>query len=641
MSALSSFRHVRTVGTVLTAEALASAAELRMPGQSATDYQLPPGMAVNAAVARAWDTMLAAHREWHKAMQKLHDGDPAIKVTREKWLLPLLYELGWGRAEAVPAGLEVEPGLGDATALHFPVSHRWSYPDAANPTAWVPLHLLGAGVSLDTKTANVAARGPQSMLQDYLNRETRALWAILSNGRQLRLLRDASALTRQSYVEFDLDDIFTNQLYADFRLLFLAAHASRFAPQLTAAAKKQATAAEDDGDSESDDETELPEARLDNCWLERWRVHAIEVGSRARLNLQDGIAIALEHLGNGFLAYQDNITLRGHLASAHDADRDLHRALLRIAYRLIVLFVAEDRGLLHTEDVPSAARERYAEYFSTARLRHLAGRHAGGRHTDLWDAHQIVTDALAGEGLPALGLSGLGATLYDRDFLGILAGARLPNYAFLAAVKALSQIDDPLTGTPRPVDYQNLDSEEFGGMYEGLLAYTPRYNPAERTFTFTVAAGNDRKKSGSYYTPSELIDVVLSEAIDPLITEALGARTPEDRENALLDLTVIDPAFMRNFGVSRDTIDCERSGLRHAVRPSAAAWSTSHRRRPTPSQPRIVFGRPAIPSSAPPNPRGLGRLRGSAVAANAPQCIGRRPRTRELPLARRPEVRLP
>lgn len=539
MKALSAFRFVRTVGTVLTGEALASAAELRMAGQSAADYQLPPGTAVNAAVARAWDTMLAAYREWHKALGKLPEGDPAIKVTREKWLLPLLYELGWGRLENVTGGLEVEPGLGEDTAQHFPISHRSSYPDAAKPTAWVPLHLLGAGVALDSKTPNVAARAPQSMVQDYLNRENHALWAILSNGRQLRLLRDASALTRQSYVEFDLDEIFANQLYADFRLLFLTAHASRFTPRLTATAKKQAA---DSDDEDEDDDEESPEARLDNCWLERWRIQAIDVGARARLNLQDGIAAALQHLGNGLLACPDNVTLREHLATADDADRDLHRALLRIAYRLIILFVAEDRGLLHTDDTPSAARERYAEYFSTARLRRLSTAHAGGRHTDLWEAQQIITDALAGEGLPELGLSGLGATLFSRDFLGILRGARLPNYAFLAAVKALSQIDDPRTGTPRAVDYLNLDSEEFGGMYEGLLAYTPRYHPDDHSFTLTVAVGDERKKSGSYYTPSELIDVVLSEAIDPLLAETISAPSQSDKEIALLNLNVVDPA---------------------------------------------------------------------------------------------------
>lgn len=541
MSALSAFRFISTVGTVLTGDVLANAAELRMPGQTAADYQLPPGMTVNAAVARAWDAMLAAYAEWHKALAKLPTNDPATKITRDKWLLPLFYELGWGRIEVVSRGLDVKPGLGDTTTAHFPISHRWSYPDAASPTAWVPIHLLGARVALDAKTAGVTARAPQSMVQDYLNREDRTLWAILSNGRQLRLLRDASALSRQSYVEFDLDEIFANQLYADFRLLFLTAHATRITPRLTDAVAKQsaAAAAEGDDEADADAQAELPEARLDNCWLERWRLQAIDVGSRARLNLQNGIAVAMEHLGNGFLACPDNAQLRDALASAADADRDLHRALLRIAYRLIVLFVAEDRELLHTDAAKPAARQRYSSYFSTARLRQLAATHAGGRHTDLWDAHQIVTDALAGHGLPALGLSGLGAGLYARDFLGILNGARVPNYAFLAAVKALAQIDDPLTGTPRNVDYRNLDSEEFGGMYEGLLAYTPRYHPAERTFTLAVAAGNERKKSGSYYTPTELIDVVLTETLDPLITEA---RKQSDPGQALLELTVVDPA---------------------------------------------------------------------------------------------------
>jgi hypothetical protein len=257
------------------------------------------------------------------------------------------------------------------------------------------------------------------------------------------------------------------------------------------------------------------------------------------LTLQRGIAAALQHLGTGFVSYRENTALRETLSVATDADRDLHRALLRIAYRLIVLFVAEDRDLLHTSTVEPGARELYAENFSTARLRRMAANYAGGRHTDLWEAHQIVTDALAGDGLPVLGISGLGATLYNRDTLSILDGARLPNHAFLSAIRALSQIDDPITGTPRPVDYRNLDSEELGGMYEGLLAYTPRYDVDARTFTLDIATGNDRKKSGSYYTPSNLIDLVLAETLDPLIGEAL--RKP-DPELALLALTVVDPA---------------------------------------------------------------------------------------------------
>ncbi|MGH3560693.1 MAG: DNA methyltransferase, partial [Mycobacterium sp.] len=519
--------------------AVPRANELRMPGQTAEAYQLSPGMAVNGAIARAWEAMLAAHRAWRTALDRLPEHDFATKLTREKWLLPLLYELGWGRPDAISGGLTTPPGLGEAEAPHFPISHRLAWPDAANPTTWVPLHLLGAGVDLDTKTASVTARAPQAMLQDYLNREDRALWGVLSNGHRLRLLRDASALTRQSFVEFDLDAIFTDQLYADFRVLFLTVHASRFAPRLDENAATKATTADAEGD-EDEPEQEQAAPKLDNCWLECWRTTAIDDGARALLRLQDGVAQAVQALGTGFVSHPANTALLQRLAGAPTADRDLHRALLRIAYRLIVLFVVEDRELLHPTQAGADARRMYADYFSTDRLRRLAAQPIGGWHTDLWEAHQIVTDALAGaDGLPVLGLPGLGASLFTRDALSVLADAQLPNRALLAAVRALSQIDDPVTGLPRRVDYRNLDSEELGGMYEGLLAYTPRYHADDHTFTLETCTGSDRKKSGSYYTPSELIALVLDETLDPLIAEAI--RSPQPQQ-ALLDLTVIDPA---------------------------------------------------------------------------------------------------
>ena len=94
----------------------------------------------------------------------------------------------------------------------------------------MPLHLVGGGVTLDSPTPGVTARAPQSMVQDFLNRSHRCLWGIVSNGHTVRLLRDASSLTKQSYVEFDLDDIFDNQRYAEFRLFFLTIHASRITP---------------------------------------------------------------------------------------------------------------------------------------------------------------------------------------------------------------------------------------------------------------------------------------------------------------------------------------------------------------------------------------------------------------------------
>ena len=117
-------------------------------------------------------------------------------------------------------------------------------------------------------------------------------------------------------------------------------------------------------------------------------------------------------------------------------------------------------------------------------------------------------------------------------------------------------------------------------MYEGLLAYTPRYYPGEHTFTLTVAAGNERKKSGSYYTPSELIDVVLTETLDPLITEALTAPTKDDKEKALLDYHRRGPGNRQwTLRRRRGPPPWRRSGRsphrRHRTRPAAIRAATA------------------------------------------------------------------
>ncbi|MEI4855972.1 hypothetical protein, partial [Klebsiella pneumoniae] len=72
-----------------------------------------------------------------------------------------------------------------------------------------------------------AARAPQSMLQEYLNRTPEHLWAILTNGKYLRLLRDSTNLVGQDFVEFDLEEVFDNDQFSDFVFLYALCHESR------------------------------------------------------------------------------------------------------------------------------------------------------------------------------------------------------------------------------------------------------------------------------------------------------------------------------------------------------------------------------------------------------------------------------
>lgn len=414
----------------------------------------------------------------------------------------MLTALDYGRvAPTSPGGLAVD----DKT---FPVSHLWGS---------TPIHLLGWNVLLDRRTAGVpgaAHRAPHAMVQDLLNRSDAYQWAILSNGRLLRLLRDSTSLTGQAYVEFDLESMFDADLYADFALLYLLVHQSRV-------------------------EVERSVESVTRCWLERWRTTAVSQGVRALELLRGGVQDALVTLGTGFLQHPDNSVLRERLDGGEVRLQDLHSSLLRLVYRLIFWAVAEDREALLNPAAETTAAQRYREYFSSARLRDLARRRQGTPHHDLWDAVTLVLGALARVGgEPRLGLPGLGG-LFAVGPADVLTEATVDNATLLSAVRALS-IVQPKGQARRSVDFRHLGAEELGSIYESLLELVPRRDPVSQTFSLETAAGNDRKTTGSYYTPSDLVDLVLDTALDPVLDDAEKQRDPEA---ALLAVTVCDPAI--------------------------------------------------------------------------------------------------
>ena len=101
--------------------------------------------------------------------------------------------------------------------------------------------------------------------------------------------------------------------------------------------------------------------------------------------------------GQRFPGPSANQDLRKNLRSGELDAQDYYRQLLRLVYRLIFLFAAEDRDLLLDPQADTAARDRYLRYYSTARLRRLAERQRGGRHADLWQGLKLMTDMLGGK----------------------------------------------------------------------------------------------------------------------------------------------------------------------------------------------------------------------------------------------------
>ena len=505
---MSGLQAVRVIGGIVPPSMLARVQGGEVAAESLTpaSYRLAGNETLRDAAARAWAYLQGA---W-AAFRDIET--PTIAQTRERWLLPLVRELGYGNVPALPHGLSIDE-------THYPISHRYEE---------IPIHLLAPAIHLDRRNPGVAgaARAPQAMLQEFLNRSDEHLWALLSNGTRLRMLRDSTALAGSAYLEFDLEGIFDGELYSEFLLMFLLAHSTRTEKR-----------GEDAGPAD--------------CWLEAWRNDAVDTGTRALDKLRIGVERAITDLGDGFLHHPSNGWLVEALRTGQMSDRDYLRALLRLIYRLLFCFVAEDRGALLDPHASPEAKDRYANYFSTARLRRISRIRAGGPHPDLWEAQRLILAALGGQGLPQLGVPALGG-LFDPDPRAtpvehqpepdLLLGADLSNHALLAAIRALAWVQ-VAGGRTQPVDYRNLGAEELGSVYESLLELIPRVDLTDMTFRLETVAGHDRKTTGSYYTPPALVSALLDTALDPLLDEAVkNADNPEHAEQRLLGLTVCDPA---------------------------------------------------------------------------------------------------
>ncbi|NJP07113.1 MAG: N-6 DNA methylase [Chloroflexaceae bacterium] len=512
---------ITTEGGLLPSDVLDAVAAEELPGQQAADFGLARDVRLNDEIAAAWGDVRVFWDAFQRRLQRQKSGDSITSVTRESWVLPLLEILGFRDITYMRNAIEINERT-------FPISHRAGTDEEA-----LPLHIEGAQTDLDTRLPTGRPRlSPHALMQDYLN-STEHLWALVTNGERIRLLRDTSRMSRPSYVEFHLSVILETEQFSDFALLYRLLHRSRFP---------------------------IEPADAPNCWLEQYYQQAIVQGGRVREGLRDGVERALIELGNGFLQHFRNQQLRDRIHSASLSPLSYYRQLLRLVYRLLFLMVAEDRHLIAASpeqaDVLSMLHYRpqkdehesiYEAHYSVSRLRRMADYHTTGRgpYDDFWIGMKTTFSMLEGDdevSARGLGLAPLNGDLFGPEALRDLEPLQLRNKHFLAAIRSLSLYQDPESKLLRRVNYAALDVEELGSVYESLLDYRPVFIPTGHGhIDFDLVSGTERKTTGSYYTRPELVKELIISALDPLIDARLQA-PPHAREEALLSITVCDPA---------------------------------------------------------------------------------------------------
>ncbi|KIC55951.1 restriction endonuclease [Brevundimonas nasdae] len=241
---------------------------------------------------------------------------------------------------------------------------------------------------------------------------------------------------------------------------------------------------------------------------------------------------------------------------------EVRDAALVLLYRLLFLLFAEDRDLLPVSD------DRYDDYALRPLRLDVGERVTNGdafstSAARVW-SHVSDLSRIIDKGDASVGIPPYNGGLFAGAGTPLLTSARIPDSVMAPALDALSY--ERSTGERRYINYRDLSVQQLGSIYERLLEFEIVREPGEGGDRGNLTVRPNlfaRKNSGSYYTPDELVGLILDETLEPLIAErreafrsALAALNPNDGEGlqrrtlrdadpaeAILSLRVCDPAM--------------------------------------------------------------------------------------------------
>jgi type I restriction-modification system DNA methylase subunit len=495
---------IRIEGAILSADILDKIEQGDIGGQLARDFSFDTKIKVKDEIARAWADAQDLWRIFKRQKERVAEQEYGTTETRKYWIIPLFGLFGY------------DAQLSKAETVHgksYAVSHRTANLDR------FPIHIVGFNDSLDKKRTDSGPRmSPHALLQEYINL-TEHLYAIITNGIHLRLLRNSSRLIRLSFIEFDLETMMEEEHYADFAIMYRLLHSSRMPAKMVQRAESL---------------------------IEKYHQDALDSGSRIREGLSDAVKISIGSLANGFLKHADNKELREQIDNEEISAPAFYQYQLRLIYRILFLMVIEERNLIFPDNADKTKREIYYQYYSVNHLRKLCEKLylADHRFNDLWIAlkntFHLFESEIKGK---HLGLSPLAGDLFGYNAIDILNKCNLDNKILLECLRSLSVFNNKKTGQKMRVNYASLNVEEFGSVYEGMLEYDPVITKQAGVYRFDLVKGSARSSSGSHYTPDELVQPLIKHSLDYIIEDRLKSSDKKsEKEKALLSIKVCDVA---------------------------------------------------------------------------------------------------
>ncbi len=196
---------------------------------------------------------------------------------------------------------------------------------------------------------------------------------------------------------------------------------------------------------------------------------------------------------------------------------DVRQAALILLYRLLFILYAEDRDLLPVND------PRYDDYGLRDNVRMAIADRKDNHDTfsttaaRYWSTLDDLCRAIdKGDG--SIGLPPYNGGLFDAQRTPLLTKIRLPDSVMAEVIDKLSF--ERAEGERKYINYRDLSVQQLGSIYERLLEHEVVREGAIVDIRPNIFA---RKGSGSYYTPDDLVSLIIRETLEPLITTRMQA----------------------------------------------------------------------------------------------------------------------
>jgi hypothetical protein len=202
----------------------------------------------------------------------------------------------------------------------------------------------------------------------------------------------------------------------------------------------------------------------------------------------------------------------------------LFEQALTLLYRVLFLLFAEARGLVPVWH--PVYRDRYSVESIVATLL------SGGRYRGVSAAVQAIS-RLAHAGCTAgeLTVTAFNGRLFSPAHARAFDRAPIDDGSMAAAIVAVATKATGRGGGRSRIAYRDLDVEQLGAVYEGVLEYEA-VGGARVTLEKT---GGARKATGTFYTPRTVTAYLVRRTLDPL----LDGRTADE----MARLRILDPAM--------------------------------------------------------------------------------------------------